>query len=223
MSINKSYKTKDEVILYTVRHSLRQEPALLELHEQTRVHFPKEGSMVGAPETVQLFCNILRAIGGKKYIDVGVFTGYSSMAAALALPEDGKVIACDIDEQFVNFGRPYWKKGGVDHKIEVNLQPALKTLDELIAKGESGTFDMAFIDADKENYSNYFERCLTLMRPGGVIAVDNVLWGHAVLDSNDQRSTTVAIRAFNEKVSKDDRVHLSFLTTGDGVILAFKK
>ena len=221
--MNKSYETKDEVIQYSVSHSLRQDPIHKELHEKSRLQFPDVALMIGAPEVVQLFCNILRAIGGKKFIDVGMFTGYSSVGAALALPEDGKVIGCEVNEEFVNFGRPFWKKAGVEHKIHVNLQPALQTLDDLIANGEDGTFDMAFIDADKENYTNYFERCLTLIRPGGVIAVDNVLWDNLVLDPKDQQSTTVAIRALNEKLAKDDRIHISFLTTGDGVTLAFKK
>ena len=162
-------------------------------------------------------------LGARKTIEIGVFTGYSSLVVALALPEDGRVIACDINEEWTAVARRYWREAGVERKIDLRLRPALQTLDDLIALGQAGSFDFAFIDADKENYESYYERCLTLVRPGGLIAVDNVLWSGRVIDAADQDKDTRAIRAFNEKLKSDERVWLSLLPIRDGVTLACKK
>ena len=159
----------------------------------------------------------------KKTIEVGVFTGYSSLAVARALPENGKIIACDINEQWTSIARRYWKEAGLDHKIDLHLAPATDTLDAMLANGEAGTYDFAFIDADKPNYGNYYDRIFELLQPGGLIAVDNVLWYGRVIDPAVNDEETVALRAFNEKLSKDDRIWITMLAIGDGLTLAVKK
>jgi caffeoyl-CoA O-methyltransferase len=174
------------------------------------------------PEQGQFMGLLSRMLNARKALEIGVFTGYSSIAVALALPDDGKLIACDVSETYTAVARRYWREAGVEHKIDLRLAPALDTLDRLIAKGESGTFDFAFIDADKKNYENYYERCLTLLRKGGVIAVDNVLWDGKVADFAVQDTDTKAIRAFNQKLHGDSRIALSMLPIGDGLTLACK-
>ncbi len=159
----------------------------------------------------------------KKTIEVGVFTGYSSLAVARALPENGKIIACDINEQWTSIARRYWKEAGLDHKIDLHLAPATNTLDAMLANGEAGTYDFAFIDADKPNYGNYYDRIFELLKPSGLIAVDNVLWYGRVIDPAVNDEETVALRAFNEKLSKDDRIWITMLAIGDGLTLAVKK
>ena len=168
--------------------------------------------------------SVLTQVGGfKKTIEIGVFTGYSSLAVARALPADGKIIACDVSEEWTSIARRYWKQAGLDHKIELHLAPAAETLDRLLANGEAGAYDFAFIDADKTNYANYYERVLQLLRPGGLIAVDNVLWSGRVIDPEVNDADTVALRAFNQQLSKDQRVWLTMLAIGDGLTLAVKK
>ena len=159
----------------------------------------------------------------KKTLEVGVFTGYSALWVALGLPDDGQIIACDISEEYTAVGRRYWKQAGVDQKIDLRLGPALKTLDELVKAGQAGTFDFAFIDADKTNYENYYERALQLLRVGGLIAIDNTIWSGKVADPNAQDADTVAIRRLNEKLLRDERIALSMLTVGDGLTLAMKR
>jgi predicted O-methyltransferase YrrM len=176
-----------------------------------------------SPEQGQFMALLVHVLGARRTLEIGVFTGYSSLAVALALPEDGRVIACDVSEEYTSVARRYWREAGVEDKIDLRLRPALQTLNDLIALGQAGSFDFAFIDADKENYENYYERCLTLIRPGGLIAVDNVLWSGRVLDAADQDGDTNAIRAFNQKLLADDRVWLSLLPIRDGVTLACKK
>jgi caffeoyl-CoA O-methyltransferase len=160
--------------------------------------------------------------GARKTIEIGVFRGYSSTWVALALPAGGKVIACDRSEEYLARARQTWREAGVEDKIDVRLGPALESLDALIKAGEAGAFDLAYIDADKANYLNYYERCLVLLRKGGLIAVDNVLWEGAVIDPQDHTVDTEAIRTFNEKLHADHRVALSMLTIGDGLTLACK-
>lgn len=179
--------------------------------------------MLGSLDELQLFQNLCRSIGAKKTLDIGVFTGASALAVALALPEDGKVVACDVSEDYVSVGRPYWKEAGVDNKINFVCAPAAETLDKLIANGEAGTYDFAFIDADKPNYQNYYEKCVQLIRSGGIIALDNTLWSGSVLDESRTDDSTVALRNISKVVHKDERVYPSFLVMGDGVMLAFKK
>jgi caffeoyl-CoA O-methyltransferase len=176
-----------------------------------------------APEQGQFMQLLVELIGAKKTLEVGVFTGYSSLAVALALPPDGKVIACDISEQFTSIAREYWKEAGVANKIELNLAPAVKTLERLVAEGQQGTFDFAFIDADKANYDRYYESSLVLLRRGGLIAIDNVLWHSRVIDPSTNDEDTIAIRAINEKLHTDERVTLSLIPIGDGLTLARKR
>jgi predicted O-methyltransferase YrrM len=166
---------------------------------------------------------LVHMLGARRTIEVGVFTGYSSLAVALALPEEGRIVACDISDEWTSIARRYWREAGVDRKIDLRLRPATQTLDDLIALGQAGGFDFAFIDADKANYDLYYERCLTLLRPGGLIAVDNVLWSGKVVDPAVDDADTRAIRAFNEKLKNDQRVWLSMLPIRDGLTLASKK
>jgi caffeoyl-CoA O-methyltransferase len=166
---------------------------------------------------------LMHLIGARRTIEIGVYTGYSALAVALALPADGRVIACDINEEWTSVGRRYWREAGVDQKIDLRLGPALATLDHLIASGLGNQFDFVFIDADKTNYANYYERALVLLRPGGLIGVDNVLWYGRVIDASFDDPDTRAIRAFNAQLKDDDRVWMSMLPVRDGLTLACKK
>ena len=179
-------------------------------------------SMQTGPEQGQFLNLLARIVGAKKALEVGVFLGYSSTWVAMALPEGGKLIACDVSEEFTARARQTWRDAGVDGKIELRIAPALETLDAMIAGGEAGTFDFAFIDADKSNYANYYERALVLVRQGGLIVIDNVLWHGAVIDENDRSENNEAIRAFNRKVLDDSRVAMSLVTLGDGLTIACK-
>jgi predicted O-methyltransferase YrrM len=166
---------------------------------------------------------LVRLIGARRAIEVGVFTGYSSLAVALALPDDGRLLACDVDAEWTAIARRYWKEAGVDHKIELVLQPAAATLDQRLAQGEAASYDFAFIDADKTNYALYYERVLELLRSGGLIAVDNTLWSGRVADEAAQDADTVALRRFNDALHGDERVDLSLVPIGDGLTLARKR
>jgi caffeoyl-CoA O-methyltransferase len=166
---------------------------------------------------------LIKLIGAVKTLEVGVFTGYSSLCAALALPPHGRIMACDVSEEWTAVARRYWKEAGVDGKITLKLAPAVETLDALIVDGQAGTFDFAFIDADKENYDNYYERALKLVRKGGLIVFDNMLWYGKVADPSVQDAETVALRALNEKLHSDDRVFNSLIAVGDGMQLAIKQ
>jgi len=179
-------------------------------------------SMQTAPEQGQFLYLLAKIVGAKKTLEVGTFLGYSSTWIALALPPDGKVITCDVSEDFTRRARETWKQAGVEDRIELRLGPAVETLDRMIAAGDAGTFDFAFIDADKSNYENYYERALALVRRGGVIAVDNVLWNGAVIEASDHTEDTEAIRAFNTKLLEDSRVAMSLVTLGDGLTVACK-
>jgi caffeoyl-CoA O-methyltransferase len=201
--------------------TVREPDVLRRLREDTARN-PKANMQI-SPDQGQFMALLMHLIGAKRTIEVGVFTGYSSLAVALALPADGHIIACDVSEEWTAVARRYWREAGVEHKIDLRLRPALETLDGLIASGEAGRFDFAFIDADKSNYQNYFERAMVLVRPGGLIAVDNVLWSGRVLDSMEKDPDTSAIRAFNEKLHTDDRVWLSMLPIRDGLTLACRK
>lgn len=206
---------------YIRRVSLREPDVLRRLREETASH-PRV-SMQISPGQGQFMALLIHMLQARRTIEIGVFTGYSSLSVALALPDDGRIIACDVSEEWTAMARRYWREAGVERKIDLRLRPALQTLDDLIALGQAGTFDFAFIDADKESYDKYYERCLTLVRPGGLIAVDNVLWSGRVIDSAEQDKDTCAIRAFNEKLHSDDRVWLSLLPIRDGITLALKK
>jgi predicted O-methyltransferase YrrM len=217
---NKLHGTTNPAVQYAAKHSLRLHPAQINL---TKVTLEQPMAvMLGSADQLNLLQNLCRTLGAKKTLDIGTYTGYSALSIALALPDDGKVIACDLNEDYVNIGRPYWKEAGVDNKIQFVKGPALETLQKLLDNGEAETFDFAFIDADKLNYDNYYELCLKLLRKKGIIALDNVLWGGAVLDPKENDPETLAFRAIAAKIHADERVHVSFLTLGDGTLLAFK-
>ncbi|MDZ7993277.1 MAG: class I SAM-dependent methyltransferase [Nostoc sp. EfeVER01] len=206
---------------YLLSVSLR-EPEILEKLRQETANHPRSGMQI-SPEQGQFMSLLVQLIGAKKTLEVGVFTGYSSLSVALALPTDGKIIACDVSEEFTAIARRYWQEAGVADKIDLRLAPALETLDRLLATGQAETFDFAFIDADKENYDGYYERSLQLVRPGGLIAIDNVLWSGQVADEQNQDESTQAIRALNEKLHHDERVTLSLVPIADGLTLAIKR
>ena len=210
-----------ELAAYIRRVSLREPDLLRRLREETASH-PRI-SMQISPEQGQFMALLIHMLGARRTLEIGVFTGYSSLAVALALPEDGRMIACDVSEEYTAVARRYWREAGVEGKIDLRLRPAVQTLNDLIALGQAASFDFAFIDADKENYENYYERCLTLIRPGGLIVVDNVLWSGRVIDAVDEDADTRAIRAFNQKLLADERVWLSLLPIRDGLTLACKK
>ncbi|MBF2070402.1 class I SAM-dependent methyltransferase [Fischerella thermalis] len=205
---------------YLLSVSLREPEILTQLRQETAQH--SMATMQIAPDQGQFLALLVKLIAAKKTLDIGVFTGYSSLVVALALPADGKVIACDTDEEYTAIARRYWQKAGVADKINLHLAPALETLEKLIAVGEAETFDFAFIDADKSNYDNYYELALQLVRPGGLIVIDNVLWSGRVADPQVQDNRTNRIRAFNQKLYQDQRVTLSMLAIADGLTLAMK-
>ena len=210
----------DTLYDYMLGNSLREHPAQSALRDATRQH--PHGGMQISPEQGQFMALLVRLIGARKALEVGVFTGYSALTVALALPADGRLLACDISEEYTRVGRPYWEAAGVASKIDLRLGPAATTLDACLAAGEAGQYDFAFIDADKTGYDGYYERCLRLLRSGGLIAIDNVLWGGSVARSNADADTS-ALRALNHKLHGDERVDLAMLPIGDGLTLARKR
>jgi predicted O-methyltransferase YrrM len=206
---------------YLLAVSVREPRVLSDLREET-ARLP-EGGMQISPEQGQLMRLLIETLGARRCLEVGVFTGYSSISVALALPPGGKLVACDVSEEFTSIARRYWRQAGVEDRIELRLGPALSTLDELIGAGQAGSYDFAFVDADKGNYLAYYERCLTLLRSGGLLAIDNVLWGGSVADPADQRATTLAIRSLNEHIAADERVSISLVPIGDGLFLVRKR
>jgi predicted O-methyltransferase YrrM len=205
---------------YLLSISLR-EPAILTQLRQETAQMPRSIMQI-APEQGQFMALLIKLIGAKKTLEVGVFTGYSSLVVALALPADGKIVACDVSEEYTSVARRYWQQAGVADKIDLHIAPALETLDKLLVIGEAGTFDFAFIDADKSNYENYYEQCLELIRPGGLIAIDNVLWSGKVAETEIQDNQTNKIRALNRKLHQDSRITLSLVPIADGLTLAMK-
>jgi predicted O-methyltransferase YrrM len=205
---------------YLLSNSLR-EPAILTQLRQETAEMPRSIMQI-SPEQGQFMALLVKLIGAKKTLEVGVFTGYSSLVVALALPADGKIVACDVSEEYTSVARRYWQEAGVADKIDLHIAPALETLDKLLTAGETGTFDFAFIDADKGNYDNYYERCLELIRPGGLIAIDNVLWSGKVADTEIQDNQTNKIRDLNRKLHQDSRITLSLVPIADGLTLAMK-
>jgi predicted O-methyltransferase YrrM len=218
---NRRTLVTDDLHRYLVDHSVREHEALVRLRAAT-ADMPDAQMQIG-PEQGQFMALLVQLMSAKRCIEIGVFTGYSSLAVALALPEDGRIIACDVSEEWTSLARRFWREAGVDHKIELRLQPATKTLQELLARGEAGRFDFAFIDADKPAYDGYYELLLQLLRPGGLIAIDNTLWSGRVADSTSRDANTAALRALNDKLHRDQRVDLSLLPIGDGLTLARKR
>lgn len=206
---------------YLLSASLREPEILLKLRQETASH--SQAVMQIAPEQGQFMALLVQLLGATKTLEIGVFTGYSSLCVALALPPTGKIVACDVSEEYTRIARRYWQAAGVADKIDLRLAPALETLDRLLADGQAETFDFAFIDADKVNYEGYYERSLQLVRPGGLIAIDNVLWFGRVAEPQDRDKSTLAIRAFNEKLHDDERVSLSLVPIADGLTLALKR
>jgi predicted O-methyltransferase YrrM len=206
---------------YLTSVSLREPPILRRLRDETAA-LP-QGVMQVPPEHGQFMAFLAQLTGTRKALEVGVFTGYSSLAVALALPEDGRIVACDISEEFTAVARRYWKEAGVEHKIDLRIRPAIETLRELLAEGRQNSFDFAFIDADKTSYASYYDCAFELIRPGGLIMVDNVLWSGRVADPKETDADTAALRAFNGKVHADTRVFHTLLPLGDGVTLALKR
>ena len=211
----------EELYGYILSASLREADVLRRLREETAA-MPMAVMQI-APEQGQFMALIVELIGAKRTLEVGVFTGYSSLAVALALPDDGHITACDVSEEWTAIARRYWADAGVAHKIDLRLAPAIETLDALLADGQAGSYDFAFIDAEKTEYADYYERVLQLLRQGGLVAVDNVLWNGAVADPANDEDDTNAIRAFNEKLLGDDRVSISLLPLADGLTLARKR
>ena len=206
---------------YILRVSVRESPELARLREETAAH-PRGGMQV-SPEQAQLMQLLIRLVAARRVIEVGVFTGYSSLAVAQALPDDGHILACDVSDEYTSVARRHWAAAGVAGKIELVIAPAMATLDERLARGEAGHYDFAFIDADKGNYTGYYERVLRLLRPGGLVAVDNTLWGGTVADESNDSPDTVALRSFNEQLLADERVDLSLVPIGDGLTLARRR
>lgn len=211
----------DALYAYLQTVSLRESVVLQRLREETARE--PMAMMQIAPEQGQFMQLLVKALGIRHAIEVGVFTGYSSLCVALAMPDDGRIIACDVNRKWTDIARRYWKEAGVDHKIDLRLAPATQTLDALIGDGLAGKFDFVFIDADKAGYMTYYERALVLLRPGGLIAVDNTLWNGSVADETNQTEDTRAIRKLNLHIHADQRVDMSMLPIGDGLTLALKR
>jgi len=211
----------EDVYQYLLATSSREHPALARLREVTAPH--PEAEMQISPEQGQFMAFLVRLIGARRCIEIGTFTGYSALAVALALPADGKLIACDVSDEWTRIGRPFWREAGVESRIDLRLQPGLKTLDELLAQGGQGTFDFAFVDADKPNYIAYYEKLLQLIRPGGLIAADNTLAVSGAPIIRKEGPIQCALRAFNDHVHHDERVDLSMLPIGEGLTLLRKR
>jgi caffeoyl-CoA O-methyltransferase len=211
----------DALYDYFQQHALREPAILTKLRTETASH--PRGRMQISPEQGQFMRLLIELLGVRRIIEVGVFTGYSSLSMALALPERGEIIACDVSEEFTAIARRYWREAGMDDRIDLRLAPAVETLDTLLADGQAGRFDMAFIDADKANYDAYYEKCLELVRPGGLILVDNVLWSGRVVRKDDMSDDTQAIRALNKKLQADERITICMLPIGDGLTMARRR
>jgi caffeoyl-CoA O-methyltransferase len=210
----------DTLYDYVLEQSLREHPAQVALRAATRSH-PAAGMQI-SPEQGQLMGLLVRLVGARRTLEVGVFTGYSALSVALALPPDGRILACDISDEYTRIGRPFWRQAGVEEKIDLRLGPARDTLAAELDQGGAERFDFAFIDADKTGYEDYYELSLKLLRPGGLMAIDNVLWGGSVARPSSD-ADTMALQALNRKLHHDERVDLSLLPIGDGLTLARKR
>lgn len=218
---NRTHALSDALYAYLLDVSLREPAVLRRLRDETATH--PMAAMQIAPEQGQFMALLVRLIGARNTLEVGVFTGYSALSVALALPPDGRIIACDVSEAYTTVARRYWHEAGVAEKIDLRIAPAVETLDALLDGGHAGTFDFGFIDADKPSYDAYYERSLALLRPGGLLAIDNVLWEGEVINPAITSDTVTAIRALNAKLRDDARIHLSMLPLADGLTLALKR
>ncbi|MGK7931549.1 MAG: class I SAM-dependent methyltransferase [Microcystaceae cyanobacterium] len=218
---SKTINLNAQLYSYFQSVSVREPEILQALRQETGKH--PMARMQISPEQGQFMAFLLTLMNAKKVLEIGVFTGYSSLVMALALPPEGQIIACDVDKETTAIAQQYWQKAGVSSKIKLTLAPALETLDQLIEQGENNTFDFVFIDADKSNYDNYYEKSLQLVRRGGLIAIDNVLWGGKVADPTVQDNRTQKIRQLNEKLYQDQRIFLSLVPIGDGLTLAVRR
>jgi predicted O-methyltransferase YrrM len=214
---NASIGLSQELHAYMVAVGVREPDVLRRLRERTAA-IPEHGMQI-APEQGAFMALLVKVMGARTCLEVGTFTGYSSTAVALALPPDGRLVCCDVSREWTDSARETWTEAGVADRVELRLGPAIETLDQLLAEGGAGGFDFAFIDADKPNYDGYVERALRLVRPGGLIAIDNVLWSGRVADSSVDDESTVAIRTLNEKLASDDRVEVAMVPIGDGLTL----
>jgi len=220
--MNRSLSLTDELVDYIWQTGVREHPALARCRAET-ASMPMSIMQI-SPEQGAFMALLVKLIGAKRTLEIGTFTGYSALAVALALPDDGRVVACDINDAYIDRARSYWRAAGVMEKIEVRLAPAGETLSALAKEAAGKTpFDFAFIDADKTGYDVYYEACLKLVRSGGLIAVDNVLWGGQVADPANRTAETEALRALNRKIRDDDRVDMCLAPLGDGIMLARRR
>lgn len=218
---NRTLTLDDRLYDYLLNVSLREPEILARLRQETR-DLPQARMQI-APEQGQFMALLIRMLDARRVLEVGTFTGYSALAMALAMPEDGRIVTCDVSEDWTAVAKRYWIEAKVAHRIDLRLRPALETLRDLIDSGNANQFDFAFIDADKAQYRDYYEAALRLIRPGGVIAIDNTLWGGSVVNVNKTDPDTNAIRAFNAVLKSDDRIDLSLVPIGDGLTLAYKR
>ena len=216
-----SIQLDSDVHQYLIDHGVRETTHLRALRLETAEH--EMARMQISSEQGQFMKLLVKMLGATRAIEVGTFTGYSALCVADAMGSGGTLVACDVSEEYTSIARRAWAAAGVSDRIDLRIAPAIETLDALIAEGGAGTYDFAFIDADKENYGAYYERCLTLLRVGGVVGIDNVLWGGDVVDSDNNASSTVAIRAVNTALRSDERVDISMVPIGDGLTLARKR
>lgn len=218
---NRTLNLDDRLYAYLLAHSLRETELMRRLREETAQL--AESRMQISPEQGQFMALLVELLGVRRIVEIGTFTGYSAMCMAQAMPADGRLICCDVSEEWTSIARRYWREAGIEQRIALRLAPALETLDALLADDQANQFDLAFIDADKANYLEYYECCLTLVRSGGLLVFDNTLWGGSVANPNDQEIDTRAIRALNDQLHADERVSISLLPMGDGLSLARKR
>ena len=219
--MSKAVQLTEELYRYLWSSMNREPPILQRLREETAA-LPMAAMQI-APDQGQFMALLAKLMGVRRALEIGTFTGYSALALALALPRDARIVCCDLSREWTDIARRYWREAGVAEQIDLVLGPALATLDRLLGEGAADSFDLAFIDADKANYRDYFERSLALVRPGGLIMIDNVLWGGAVIDRQRDDADTAAIRALNASLRLDDRIDIAMLPVADGLTLALKR